>query len=61
MSDLAVAVGLVLVLEGLVWALAPQLGMHLLAAAAETPQSSLRLAGTAAIAVGVFVVWLVRG
>jgi uncharacterized protein YjeT (DUF2065 family) len=29
--------------------------------AAETPQASLRVAGTAAIAIGVFVVWLVRG
>jgi len=61
MSDLAVALGLVLVLEGLVWALAPQLGVRLLEVAAETPPASLRIAGTAAIAVGVFVVWLVRG
>ena len=61
MNDLAVAVGLVLVLEGLVWALAPHLGVRLLAAAAEMPQASLRVAGTAAIALGVLVVWLVRG
>jgi uncharacterized protein YjeT (DUF2065 family) len=61
MNDLAVALGLVLVLEGLVWALAPHLGVRLLAVAAETPQASLRVAGTAAIAIGVFVVWLVRG
>jgi len=61
MSDLAVALGLVLVLEGLVWAIAPHFGIRLLAAAAEMPQASLRMAGTAAIALGVFVVWLVRG
>jgi len=61
MSDLAVALGLVLVLEGLVWAIAPRLGVRILEVAAETPQGSLRLGGTAAIALGVFVVWLVRG
>ncbi len=45
MSDLLVALGLVLVLEGLLWALAPQLGRQLLAAAAATPEASLRKAG----------------
>ncbi len=61
MQDLATAVGLLLVLEGLVWALSPHLGRALLEATAETPEISLRLAGTAAVAAGVLVVWLVRG
>ena len=60
MTDLLVAIGLVLVIEGLVWALFPRFGRKLLETASETPESSLRLAGTAAVAVGVLVVWLVR-
>jgi uncharacterized protein YjeT (DUF2065 family) len=61
MSNLMVALGLVLVIEGTLWALAPGLGRKLLQAAAETPESNLRLVGAAAVALGVFVIWLVRG
>jgi uncharacterized protein YjeT (DUF2065 family) len=61
MKDLLVGAGLVLVIEGLLWAAAPQLGLRLLAAAAQLPESVLRTAGTVAAAAGVFVVWLVRG
>lgn len=61
MSDLAVGVGLVLVIEGLLWALAPRFGRKMLAATAEVPESSLRLGGTLAVAAGVVIVWLVRG
>ena len=60
MDDLAVAVGLVLVIEGLLWALAPRFGRRLLEAASEVPESSLRLAGTVAVAAGVLIVWFVR-
>ena len=61
MSDLIVALGLVLVIEGLLWSLFPGLGRRLLEATAGTPDSSLRMAGAAAVALGVVVVWLVRG
>jgi len=61
MDDFAVAIGLVLVIEGLLWALAPRLGRKLLEAASETPESSLRLAGSVAVAAGVLIVWMVRG
>lgn len=61
MTDLLVAFGLVLVIEGLVWAAAPRLGLKMLTAAAQLPEQSLRLGGAAAIAAGVIVVWLVRG
>ena len=61
MEDLGVAIGLVLVIEGLVWALAPRFGRRLLEAASDTPEQSLRLAGTFAVAVGVLLVWLIRG
>jgi uncharacterized protein YjeT (DUF2065 family) len=61
MSNLVVALGLVLVIEGTLWALAPRLGRRLLEAAAETPESTLRLVGAGAVLIGVLVIWLVRG
>lgn len=61
MDDLLVAVGLVLVIEGLLWALAPRFGRRMLEAASEMPESSLRAAGAIAVAGGVFIVWLIRG
>ena len=61
MSDILVAIGLVMVIEGLLWAAAPQLGLRLLETAAQTPEQTLRVAGAAAVAAGVIVVWLVRG
>jgi uncharacterized protein YjeT (DUF2065 family) len=61
MSDLAVGLGLVLVLEGLLWALAPGAARKFLEAASSVPEQTLRLAGVSAVALGVVVVWLVRG
>ena len=61
MSDLGVGLGLVLVIEGLLWALAPGMGKRMLETAAAMPHQSLRFAGTSAVAAGVLVVWLVRG
>jgi len=61
MSDLIVAFGLVLVIEGLLWALSPELGRRLLAVASATPEASLRKAGWVAVAIGALVVWMVRG
>jgi len=61
MTDLLVGAGLVLVFEGLLWAAAPQLGLKMLVAAVQLPESVLRTAGAAAMAVGVVVVWLARG
>ena len=61
MNDLLVAIGLVLVIEGLLWAAAPHLGIKLLAAAAHTPEQTLRMGGAAAVLAGIVVVWLVRG
>jgi uncharacterized protein YjeT (DUF2065 family) len=61
MSDLLVAVGLVMVIEGLLWAVAPQVGLRLLTAAQQMPAQALRAAGAAAVAAGVVLVWLVRG
>lgn len=55
------AIGLVLVLEGVLWALAPSVGKDLARQALDLDERTLRLAGTTAVALGVFVVWLVRG
>lgn len=61
MSDLAVALGLVLVIEGLLWALAPDTARRFLEMAATMPETTLRALGWAAVAVGAFIVWLIRG
>ena len=61
MNDLIVAFGLVMVIEGLLWAAAPQLGLKLLAAAAQMPEQTLRTAGAVAVAAGFVIVWVWRG
>ena len=61
MSDLLVAIGLVLVLEGLLYAAFP-LGMkRTLAQVLDLPDSALRAVGLAAALIGLVLVWLVRG
>jgi uncharacterized protein len=61
MSDLLVGLGLVLVVEGLLWAAFPKAARHMLEVASATPETSLRTGGTIAILLGVLVVWMVRG
>jgi uncharacterized protein YjeT (DUF2065 family) len=61
MSTLAVALGLVLVVEGALWALAPSLGRKFLEATTELPESTLRMIGAGAAAAGVLLIWFVRG
>ncbi len=60
MSDFLVGIGLVLVIEGLLWALAPRLGHRMLEIAASTPEQRLRTGGAVAVAAGVLVIWMVR-
>lgn len=60
MDELFVALGLVLVIEGALYALFPA-GMKRMAETMErVPAGSLRTAGLFAATVGVGVVWLVR-
>ena len=61
MVDLATAVGLVLVLEGLLWAVSPGAMKRAAAMALALADEQLRLGGLVAVAVGVLLVWLVRG
>jgi uncharacterized protein YjeT (DUF2065 family) len=61
MHDLIVAAGLVLVIEGLIWAISPASALRMLALAAQTPETNLRTGGAVAVALGCFLVWLIRG
>ncbi len=54
------ALGLVLVVEGLLWALAPRLIEDLLAALRALSPEERRLAGLAAVALGLALVWAAR-
>ena len=61
MNDFLVALGLVLVLEGLVFAAGPGMAKRAMASALDTPDSLLRIVGIVTAVVGLVVVWLVRG
>ena len=60
MAWVLMATGLALVVEGLVWALAPHIVEQLLAALRELTLDERRLAGFAAIALGLALVWAGR-
>jgi uncharacterized protein YjeT (DUF2065 family) len=60
-SDFLAALGLVLVIEGLLYGGFPQLARRLGAEMQAMPENMLRVGGLASVAVGVLVVWLVRG
>ncbi|ADV12349.1 DUF2065 domain-containing protein [Mesorhizobium sp. M7A.F.Ca.CA.001.09.2.1] len=61
MQDFLAAMGLVLVIEGLVYGGFPGLARKLATEVLSLPENALRIAGLAAIAIGVGIVWLVRG
>lgn len=61
MHDIVVAVGLFLVIEGLVYALAPSIIRKMAARLPELSDQDLRLFGVFAISLGVLLVWLIRG
>ncbi|AZO37650.1 DUF2065 family protein [Mesorhizobium sp. M2A.F.Ca.ET.037.01.1.1] len=61
MQDFLAAIGLVLVIEGLVYGGFPALARKLAAEVLSVPENVLRVGGLVAIAVGVGIVWLVRG
>lgn len=61
MADLWTALGLVLVLEGALYALFPDGMRRMMATVLEMPQGTLRTAGLVSAFIGFIVVWLVRG
>jgi uncharacterized protein YjeT (DUF2065 family) len=60
-SDFLCALGLVLVIEGVLYVLFPEPMKRMLVRLATQPSSLLRAVGLAATALGVVIVWLVRG
>jgi len=61
MNELLTALGLVLVFEGVLYALAPGGMKGMMRSALETPDQTLRAVGLGAAALGVFLVWIIRG
>ncbi len=61
MADLLSAIGLVLVIEGALYALFPEAMKRVMVLMSGQPSALLRAVGVGAAALGVIVVWLVRG
>lgn len=61
MWDFIVAIGLVLALEGLLFAAFPGAAKQAMANVLETPDAVLRVVGIASAVIGILVIWLVRG
>ena len=60
MTDFIVALGLVLAIEGFLYAAFPEQMKAMLDAARTMPAQTLRIGGLAAFVIGVGVVWIVR-
>jgi len=60
MMELVTAAGLVLVIEGLLYAFVPGHLKQMMAAMQHIPEETLRMGGVAALTVGVVVVWIAR-
>ena len=60
-SELAVAFGLFLVIEGVLYSLFPGAAKRMLEQVRTLPTRTLRAAGLFSTALGVLIVWLMRG
>jgi hypothetical protein len=61
MRDFIVALGLVFVIEGLIFAAFPEKAKRAVTAVLETPDAVLRAVGLASALLGLLLVWLIRG
>lgn len=61
MTDLLTALALVLVIEGLMYALFPDQLKRMMVTILSVPASTLRVAGLSAAVIGLGIVWLLRG
>jgi len=61
MTDFLAALGLVFVIEGLIFAAFPEAAKRAMKSVLENPDVSLRLIGIGSAIVGLVLVWLVRG
>ncbi len=59
-SNLVAAVGLVFVIEGLMYAIAPNRFKSMISAMEDIPAEKLRILGVMAIALGVGIVWFAK-
>jgi uncharacterized protein len=61
MSDFLAALGLVFIIEGLIFAAFPEAAKRAMTSVLETPDVSVRLIGIGSALVGLIIVWLARG
>ena len=61
MSDFLAALGLVFIIEGLIFAAFPEAAKRAMTSVLETPDATVRLIGIGSAVVGLVVVWLARG
>lgn len=61
MADFLVGLGLVFVIEGLIFAAFPAAGKRAVASVLETPDQTLRVVGIVSALIGLVLVWLMRG
>jgi uncharacterized protein YjeT (DUF2065 family) len=61
MPDFLAALGLVFVIEGLIFAAFPEAAKKAITSVLETSDLSLRVIGIGSAVVGLILVWLVRG
>jgi uncharacterized protein YjeT (DUF2065 family) len=60
MADFLVALGLMLAIEGLVFAALPGAAKRAMESVLDTPEPILRVVGVVSAAIGVMMIWLVR-
>ena len=60
LRDFLTALALILVIEGIVYALVPEIMRRLAARTTHTPAQALRIGGLVAAFLGVVIVWLLR-
>ncbi len=61
MWDLVAALGLVLAVEGILFAAFPDATRRAMHEASQTPRDQIRIVGIASGIIGVLIVWAVRG
>ncbi len=60
MATIFLALGLVLIVEGLVWLLAPSLFERLLEALRDLPETARRQIGALALVTGLILLWIAK-
>jgi uncharacterized protein YjeT (DUF2065 family) len=61
MVDFLAALGLVFVIEGLIFAAFPAAAKRAMASVLESPDATLRMVGIGSAVIGLIMVWLARG